>query len=407
MTDIASHVAGGVRQRRRKRDRVKGLFDDLSVAQVLAGALAAVTSMLLASQIGIYGSVIGVGVGSVISAVASQLYKKFLSASADKIREVGGHGDGNAEPEGRDARFVEDDSAATIALPAIGSGPSASETIAFRAVDADTSSAAFSADTTALPTIGQNQAAMHTVVLPATAAASLSIKAKSAGGSNAPAPDTAMYKDAKRVRARAARQRKERVKQRVLVVSVVSALVAVVLSAAVVMFVTQGEGMGEKPQHFISAGQNAVSIEDSHAAQNDGGAGSASWEGDTGDQDSSASGDQNPSSESSSSGEESSSANSGSGSHGSANGSTSDGSQQDSSGESNDSGGSGDSHGSSGSSASDGAGGGNVSDGSGSASGAGESDANSGGNSGSSSGSAGTSDGSDASGVSDEANVPK
>ena len=40
------------------------LFDDLSIAQVAAGALAAVTSMLLASQIGIYGSVIGVGVGS-------------------------------------------------------------------------------------------------------------------------------------------------------------------------------------------------------------------------------------------------------------------------------------------------------------------------------------------------------
>ena len=54
------------------------LFDDLSIAQVAAGALAAVTSMLLASQIGIYGSVIGVGVGSVVSAVASQLYKKFL-----------------------------------------------------------------------------------------------------------------------------------------------------------------------------------------------------------------------------------------------------------------------------------------------------------------------------------------
>ena len=155
MTDIASHVAGGVRQSRRKRDRVRDLFDDLSVAQVLAGALAAVTSMLLASQIGIYGSVIGVGVGSVISAVASQLYKKFLSASADKIREVGGYSDGGTESEGRDVRVVEGNSAATIALPAVVSGFSAS--------------------------------------------------------------DTAMYKDANRVRARAARQRKERVKQRVLV----------------------------------------------------------------------------------------------------------------------------------------------------------------------------------------------
>ena len=65
-----------------------GLFDDLSIAQVVAGALAAVTSMLLASQIGIYGSAIGVGVGSVVSAVASQLYKKFLQRSADKLKEI-------------------------------------------------------------------------------------------------------------------------------------------------------------------------------------------------------------------------------------------------------------------------------------------------------------------------------
>ena len=57
------------------KTKTGGLFDDLSFAQVIAGALAAVTSMLLLAspQIGIYGSVIGVGVGSVVSAVASQL----------------------------------------------------------------------------------------------------------------------------------------------------------------------------------------------------------------------------------------------------------------------------------------------------------------------------------------------
>ena len=74
---MARDAGGG----KAKRGR---LFDDLSVAQVVAGALAAVTSMLLASQIGIYGSVIGVGVGSVVSAVASQLYKKFFTASAGR-----------------------------------------------------------------------------------------------------------------------------------------------------------------------------------------------------------------------------------------------------------------------------------------------------------------------------------
>lgn len=54
---------------------IKGLFEGLSVSQVTAGALAAVTSMLLSAQIGIAGSVIGVAVGSVVSTVSSQLYK--------------------------------------------------------------------------------------------------------------------------------------------------------------------------------------------------------------------------------------------------------------------------------------------------------------------------------------------
>lgn len=65
----------------------KGLFSDLSVPQVAAGALAAVTSMLLSNQIGIAGSVIGVAVGSVVSTVASSLYKRALARGANRIKE--------------------------------------------------------------------------------------------------------------------------------------------------------------------------------------------------------------------------------------------------------------------------------------------------------------------------------
>ena len=64
----------------------KSLFEGLSGAQLTAGALAAVTSMLLSAQIGIAGSVIGVAVGSVVSTVASQVYKRFLEQSATKLR---------------------------------------------------------------------------------------------------------------------------------------------------------------------------------------------------------------------------------------------------------------------------------------------------------------------------------
>lgn len=65
----------------------QSLFSDLSVPQVAAGALAAVTSMLLSNQIGIAGSVIGVAVGSVVSTVASSLYKRAIARGADRIKE--------------------------------------------------------------------------------------------------------------------------------------------------------------------------------------------------------------------------------------------------------------------------------------------------------------------------------
>ena len=64
-----------------------GLLSDLSVPQVAAGALAAVTSMLLTNQIGIAGSVIGVAVGSVVSTVASSVYKRMVATGASTIKE--------------------------------------------------------------------------------------------------------------------------------------------------------------------------------------------------------------------------------------------------------------------------------------------------------------------------------
>lgn len=66
----------------------KGLLDDLSISQVVAGALAAVTSVTLSSKIGIAGSLIGVAVASVVSTVASQLYRGMLRRGSDKIREL-------------------------------------------------------------------------------------------------------------------------------------------------------------------------------------------------------------------------------------------------------------------------------------------------------------------------------
>lgn len=61
------------------------LFADVSAVQVIATALAAVTSMLLSSYIGIAGSIIGVAVASIVSTLAASLYKKFLADSANKL----------------------------------------------------------------------------------------------------------------------------------------------------------------------------------------------------------------------------------------------------------------------------------------------------------------------------------
>ena len=64
----------------------KGLFDDISIPQIVAGAAAAATSVALASKIGIAGSVIGAAVSSVITVVSSQVYRHFISASAEAIK---------------------------------------------------------------------------------------------------------------------------------------------------------------------------------------------------------------------------------------------------------------------------------------------------------------------------------
>lgn len=206
-----------------KTEKGGGLFDDLSLAQVAAGALAAVTSMLLASQIGIYGSVIGVGVGSVVSAVASQLYKKFLQRSADKLREI---------KPGETLVMAKTGRRGALEGEGVKKGSAASESAL-----ADAPTAAIDADKTAvLPPASRR---MRTPRL----------------------DDAALQDDATVRRARALRARKRRLKRGVVAVSVVSALVAVAVSALVVDAVSGGQGVGIKTAPLISAPQSSPSDE--------------------------------------------------------------------------------------------------------------------------------------------------
>lgn len=158
----------------------RGLLEDLSVSQVLAGALAAVTSVALSSRIGIAGSLIGVAAASVVSTVASQLYRGMLRRANDKIRELASSdgeqpGTGGQNPYGLDK-----------------------------------------------PPLAHGQAAE-----PATSTTSARI---------APAA----------LRAEAHRRRQQMIHRRVMAAAVVSSLVAVAISAGVVLLATNGEGLGQR-----------------------------------------------------------------------------------------------------------------------------------------------------------------
>lgn len=164
-----------------------GFFEGISIAQATAGTLAAVTSMLLSSQIGVTGSVIGVAVGAFVSTLATQVYKMFLSRSAEKIRTLRSDG-GDSDQE------------RTSVMTA---------TVADGAATARHQAAARDASRT--PRLG----------------------------ADAHISDEALGK-------RAAHQRKTQVQRGVIVVAIVSALVAVALSAGVINLVTAGEGLGTK-----------------------------------------------------------------------------------------------------------------------------------------------------------------
>ena len=185
----------------------RGLFDDLSMAQVIAGALAAATVFLLSSVIGVAGSLIGAAIGSVISAVSSQVYKKALSASADKLRDASS----TTLLSGSDDISGE---VATGKKAQVGEGGGQSLT-----------------------------SPMETSVISDATRVMNANDIRYASSYN-------QGEDPALKRAHARRGRKAKVQRQVLIVSVVSSLVAIVICACVITFATQGEGIGTKPIQF-------------------------------------------------------------------------------------------------------------------------------------------------------------
>jgi hypothetical protein len=61
---------------------------NLSVTQIVAGALAAVSSAVAASYFGVAGTLLGAALGSVIGTVGTAVYKASLARTKDKLQEI-------------------------------------------------------------------------------------------------------------------------------------------------------------------------------------------------------------------------------------------------------------------------------------------------------------------------------
>lgn len=191
-----------------KKGKLAVLFEDLSIAQVIAGALAAATVFLLSSVIGVAGSLIGAAVGSIVSAVSSQVYKKMLSASADKIRDVAPDGASANQADPNETRVIDSDKIAASATKVMGA-----DDIRYQA---------------------------H--------------------ASSDKAVDPALQ------RAHVRRRRKARVQRSVIIVSIVSALIAIVVSAGLIHVFTDGQGIGEKTEPIFTASEASQAKQGSSAS---------------------------------------------------------------------------------------------------------------------------------------------
>lgn len=263
---------------------IKGLFEGLSVSQVTAGALAAVTSMLLSAQIGIAGSVIGVAVGSVVSTVSSQLYKKFLAGSAEKLRGLASSD--NVE-ENAEASAVVTQGATQSAIQ----GAAQTFAHAQTTVMPITRAPFEGAETTTLPSVGAATRAFNEAAVPSANSAETTVlsagqivgadahdmrgsQAAQGAQSNTPRINSAAGHTGNASHATGVveieAQKQKTMQRRVLAVSVASSLAAILLFAGLVLMFTGGEGIGTKVAPFTGeVVTSQLADENSVATSND------------------------------------------------------------------------------------------------------------------------------------------
>ena len=215
---------------------MKNFFKGISFSSIFAGALAAVTSFLLSAKIGIAGSVIGVAAGSIVSAVATQVYKNVLKASGEKLQ--------NAVPfvandkDGTDGAGKSGDDATTVIAPAESEGE-----------QTKTLSAEESDETTVMTSVDGDT----TTAMPATSGRVIS-SAQAGGRESNMLPDNAggSIQHAGR---RASFDAWLHGKRAPIVIAIVSALIGVAVSAGLILAFTGGHGTDTVVRDMVNSKQ--------------------------------------------------------------------------------------------------------------------------------------------------------
>lgn len=215
---------------------MKNFFKGISFSSIFAGALAAVTSFLLSAKIGIAGSVIGVAAGSIVSAVATQVYKNVLKASGEKLQ--------NAVPfvandkDGTDGAGKSGDDATTVIAPAESKGEQ-TKTLSAEESDETTVMTSVDGDTTA--------------AMPATSGRVIS-SAQAGGRESNILPDNAggSIQHAGR---RASFDAWLHGKRAPIVIAIVGALIGVAVSAGLILAFTGGHGTDTVVRDMVNSKQ--------------------------------------------------------------------------------------------------------------------------------------------------------
>lgn len=218
-----------------EEEQKPSLFSNISAVQVVATGLAALTSMMLSSQIGVLGSVVSVFVSSAVSTVSAQIYKNVLAGGARKVKSKVGESTVQFDPE----------SGAAIAEPS---------------------------KTVPLSDVRASQAGVTT---PLTADAARAVPAAGTTvllDKNGEADGDAYAQEALE-KAHARRASKAKAQKMAIVVAVVSAFVAIGITAGIVNMATAGNGWGEKTEtiptvsSIVAHHQDAASSSSSSAAE--------------------------------------------------------------------------------------------------------------------------------------------